>query len=299
MKLNIWLILDGKRGHEKQIEDLVYFINKKINTNITKIKKIGFLYTILNFLKIRNDPCKYFPRPDLIIAAGHQTHLDALQKKYKYGGKVIILMKPTLPSILFDLIIVPLHDKFFNKKNIYLTNGPVNKIINKKKQKKNKGLIMIGGPSKNFSWSSRNIEDEILKIIKNNPQLKLTLGTSRRTPDNFIKKLSSKVSNNIDIKIHNKVLPNWLEMEVEKSEFSWVTQDSISMLYDLINSGSKVTCISLTPKNKKFLDLYENLYLNKRINLTNRKIQIIETYNFDKSNAELSAEYILDRFIHL
>ena len=76
-----------------------------------------------------------------------------------------------------------------------------------------------------------------------------------------------------------------------------VTQDSISMLYDLLNSGSKVTCISLMPKNKKFFNLYENLYLNKRINITNRKFQNLETYNIDKSNAELSAEYILDKFI--
>jgi mitochondrial fission protein ELM1 len=298
MELNIWCILDGKRGHEKQIEDLVFFINKKIKTNITKIKKIGFLDTILNFLRIRNDTCKYFPLPDLIIAAGHQTHLDALQKKYKYGGKVILLMKPTLPTILFDLIIAPLHDKFFYQKNIYLTNGPLNKIINKKKQKKNKGLILIGGPSKNFDWSSRKIEDEILQIIKNNRQLKLTLGTSRRTPDHFISKLYGEVSKHVDIKMHNNVSSNWLEMEVEKSEFSWVTQDSISMLYDLLNSGSKVTCISLIPKNKKFIKLYENLYLNKRINMTNKKFQTLEIYNTYKSTAELSAEYILDKFIH-
>lgn len=298
MELNIWCILDGRRGHEKQIEDLVFFINKKIRTNITKIKKIGFQYTILNFLRIRNDPCKYFPRPNLIIAAGHHTHLDALQKKYRYGGKAIILMKPTLPSFLFDLVIAPSHDKFLNQKNIYLTNGPVNKIINKKKQKKNKGLIMIGGPSKNFVWSSRIIEDEILKIIKKNPQLKLTLGTSRRTPINFITRLCNKVTNHIDIKIHDNVSSNWLETEVEKSEFSWVTQDSISMLYDLLNSGSKVTCISLIPKNKKFIKLYENLYLNKRINMTNKKFQTLEIYNTYKSTAELSAEYILDKFIH-
>ena len=298
MKLNIWLILDGKRGHEKQIEDLVFFINKKIRTNIKKIKKSNSLNTFLNFLRIGNDPCKYLSRPDLIIAAGHQTHLDALQKKYCYGGKVIILMKPTLPTILFDLIIAPLHDKFSSQKNIYLTSGPVNKIINKKKQKKNKGLIMIGGPSKNFNWSSKKIEDEILKIIKNNRQIKLTLGTSRRTPDNFVKRLFAKVSNHIDIKTHNNVSSNWLEKEVEKSEFSWVTQDSISMLYDLLNSGSKVTCISLMPKNKKFFNLYENLYLNKRINITNRKFQHVETFNTCKSTAELSAEYILDKFIH-
>ena len=57
MKLNIWLILDGKRGHEKQIEDLVFFINKKIRTNIKKIKKSNSLNTFLNFLRIGNDPC--------------------------------------------------------------------------------------------------------------------------------------------------------------------------------------------------------------------------------------------------
>jgi len=63
MKLNIWLILDGKRGHEKQIEDLAFCINKKITSNIKKIKKISLLKIIFNFLGIGVDPCRNFFSP--------------------------------------------------------------------------------------------------------------------------------------------------------------------------------------------------------------------------------------------
>ena len=116
MKLNIWLILDGKRGHEKQVEDLAFCINKIIKSNVIKIQKNSFINIFLNFIGLRKDDCINLLTPDLIIAAGHQTHLDALQKRRKYGGRIILIMKSTLPSFLFDLSIIPSHDRIFWKK---------------------------------------------------------------------------------------------------------------------------------------------------------------------------------------
>jgi len=297
MKLNIWLILDGKRGHEKQIEDLAFSINKKIKTNITKIKKISFLNTILNFLRIGNDPCKYFPQPDLIIAAGHQTHFDALQKKNRYGGKIILIMKPSIPSFLFDLLIISSHDNIFWKKNTLTIDGTVNKIKNKNKQEKNSGLILLGGPSKNYLWSNKEVIDQINNILNLNPKLKFTIATSRRTPRELISE-NKFTHKNYLIVSHESVPHNWLENNIGKYQVSWVTQDSISMLYELIASGSIVNIIKLQGKNRKFEKLFLQLEHQRKINYLYSRKSLDRLSKNNKSSAEYCAEFIIKNVLN-
>ncbi len=299
MKINIWLILDGKRGHEKQIEDLAFSINKKIKSNITKIKKISFINVIKNFFKIGNDPCRFYPSPDLIIAAGHQTHLDSLQKRGRYGGKIILVMKPSLPSFLFDLSIIPSHDKIFFPKNIFMIHGSINKIENQKKQNKNTALILIGGPSKNYLWSSKNVINEINNIVSRNSNSKIsfTVATSRRTPNSFKNELKQN-QNNLKIINHETVQSNWLDRNIGKYEYSWVTQDSISMLFELIASGSKVSCIKLKSRNKKFKNLFHNLYKTNKVNFTNNVEEFVTINQPLKTNtSDLCANYIYEHFL--
>jgi len=296
MKLNIWLILDGKRGHEKQIEDLAFCINKKIQSNITKIQRCSFFKVILNFLKISDDACKNLPGPDLIIASGHRTHFDALQKRSRYGGKVIIVMKPSIPTFIFDLSIISFHDKIIWKKNIFFTFGSLNKVKNKKKQIKNNGLILLGGPSKNYFWSNENVANEIKKIINSNPNINFTLATSRRTPNLFIKELNLE-NKNLKIISHEKTSSDWLEKVIGNYEYSWVTQDSISMLFELIASGSKVTCISLKNKNNKFQELYKQMYEDNLINFNNMKYKKVKSMSYCKSSAENCADYICENIL--
>jgi len=297
MKLNIWLILDGKRGHEKQIEDLAFSINKKIKTNIKKIKKISFLNTILNFLRIGNDPCKYFPQPDLIIAAGHQTHFDALQKKNRYGGKIILIMKPSIPSFLFDLLIIPSHDNIFWKKNVITIDGAVNKIKNKNKQEKNSGLILVGGPSKNYFWSNEEVIDQINNILNVNPKLKFTIATSRRTPKELINETKFTHKNYLIVS-HESVPYDWLENNIGKYKFSWVTQDSISMLYELIASGSIVNLIKLESKNRKFEKLFLELECRGKINYQQTAHLLNRFSKNNQSSAEYCAEFIIKNLIN-
>jgi mitochondrial fission protein ELM1 len=297
MKLNIWLILDGKRGHEKQIEDLVFSINKKIKANITKIKKISFLNTFLNFMRIGNDSCKYYPRPDLIIAAGHQTHLDALQKKIRYGGKIILIMKPSIPSFLFDLIIIPSHDNIFWKKNTLTIDGTVNKITNKNKQEKNSGLILLGGPSKNYLWSNKEVIDQINNILNANPKLKFTIATSRRTPSEFISETKFTHKNYLIVS-HESVQHDWLENNIGKYQVSWVTQDSISMLYELIASGSIVNLIKLESKNRKFEKLFMELRRQGKINNQYSAQSFVRSSKNNQSSAEYCAEFIIKNLMN-
>jgi mitochondrial fission protein ELM1 len=296
MKLNIWIILDGKRGHEKQIEDLVFCIKQKIEADTIRIQASNFFKVILNFLFKSYDRLSKKNKPDLIIAAGHGTHLDALQKRNRYGGKLIVIMKSSLPLFLFDLSIIPSHDKILWKKNLLILDGPVNKIKNQKQHIKGTGIILIGGPSKNYFWSDVHIINEIKKIIEINKNIELTLATSRRTPTSFLNQVI-KFEDCLRVIPYNSVPSMWLENEIGNYEYSWVTQDSISMLFELINSGSIVTCINLKEKNKKFEKLYTDLYSKRRINLTSLDKQKMKKLDIKISNAEFCANFILQKFI--
>lgn len=296
MTLNIWLILDGKRGHEKQIEDLAFCITKRIKTNIIKIKKKNVLHVFFNFISIGNDPCKSLPLPDFILASGHQTHFDAIQKKNRYGGKLIIIMKPSLPSFLFDLIIMPAHDKKKNGNNIFVINNSINKITNLGKQRKNSGLFLIGGPSRNFYWSSEKVIDEINKIIQMNPNIDFSITTSRRTPDDFFDFFEEELKKKIFIYNYRDLSSDWIDKMIGSFEYSWVTQDSISMVSEMISAGSKVTCISLDKKNLKFKKFYSDLYDEKKINISDKKEQKVIISKNKKSTADICADFIFKYF---
>ena len=58
------------------------------------------------------------PKPDILLGAGHATHLDIITAKLKFGGKSVIIMKPTLPYCMFDLCLIPKHDNPPKRENI-------------------------------------------------------------------------------------------------------------------------------------------------------------------------------------
>lgn len=238
VKINIWLILDGKIGHDKQSECLVKALQEFVDIEITKIESKFF--KLFNFTSIK--------KPDLIIGAGHATHLHILFSKILNGGKTVVIMKPSLPYSWFDLCLIPKHDCVPEKKGIFLTNGAINNIENERKHNNTKGLIVIGGKSKHFSWDNQSVIGQIYSIIHKYPKIKFKIATSRRTPIDFIDHLDENFKKNIPVFEYKKVKKNWFVEEAKLSKYAWVTEDSISMIYELIASGSNVSPISLDKK---------------------------------------------------
>src|SRR5690606_9436172 len=96
--------------------------------------------------------------PHLIVAAGHATHLPALAARRARGGRAIVLMRPTLPTPLFDLCLVPEHDLLslsgrLNRFRVVPTRGVLNPFEASADADQTTGLVLIGGPSKHHGWS--------------------------------------------------------------------------------------------------------------------------------------------------
>ena len=133
-KIVVWRLLDGKTGHEKQTLSLVYALKKEIDIKTIDIKIRNFFLSIIFSMK----KLKEIQKPDIIIAAGHRTHISTLYLRYFFGGKSILIMKPSLPCNWFDLCIIPEHDKFIGKGLILWTKGILANTTNliKKNEKK-------------------------------------------------------------------------------------------------------------------------------------------------------------------
>ena len=249
----IWRFLDGKIGHEKQSLALVNSLKLKIK--LFNISITNLLITIFINLKKLNK----LPKPDLIIGVGHKVHLSVLIAKFLFGGKSILIMKPSLPAHWFNLCIIPEHDRYDGRGLVYRTKGALCDIKNIGKKNPKKGLILIGGLSKNFMWNGDSVVKQIKQLVLNNPQIKFELTTSRRTPMDFflqlgelqeeLENLTFDYKKKLKVSITKEQKNNWIMVKMNEAKFAWITEDSISMISESLTSGQLVGILKLV-KNK-------------------------------------------------
>ena len=244
----VWRFVDGKIGHEKQSLALGNFLKQEIKIKSFDIFTTGILFTFLTKIKY----LKKLPSPDLIIGVGHDVHLSILIIKAIFGGKSVLIMKPSFPVHWFDLCIIPEHDQYHGKGLVYKTKGALCDIKKRDKKDPKKGLILIGGISRNFIWDTDYIVKQIKQLVLNNPKIDFDLTTSRRTPIDFLLKLDEhkeELKKNLRIINTKEQKKNWVIVKMNKAKFSWITEDSISMISESLTSGQLVGILEL--KNNK------------------------------------------------
>ena len=234
--LTLWLIGDGKPGHENQSLGLAEAIQRRATCEIHRISIAG-KGGIFGRIRAAFAQSAALPSPDFIIAAGHATHLPLLWLARKYSAKSIVLMRPSLPLACFDLCIAPSHDfpKKSQRKNLILTRGAINRVHASDSPKTGK-LILIGGPSKTHGWDSAVMLDMLARVTATGDW---QLTDSRRTPEGFIKQIKKQLPD-IEIFSCKETAPDWLPGELGRAKEVWVSEDSVSMIYEALSSGARV-----------------------------------------------------------
>lgn len=248
MAFIIWRLTDGKPGHDSQSIGLCNAID-----NIKKCERfdISVSSTIThykNFLLKRFPAGKKLPDPNIIIGAGHTTHLPLLCATRARKGKSIVLMKPTLPLSFFDMCIIPEHDQVASKNNVILTRGAINPVTFNQNKLTNTGLFLIGGPSKHYSWNEESIVNQISRIIDNSPDTKWFVADSARTPETTLKKLVEP--SQTELLSYKTTSSETIREMIFKTEKIWVSQDSVSMVYESLSSGAAVGLLNVEQKNE-------------------------------------------------
>ena len=235
--LTLWLIGDGKPGHENQSLGLAEAMQRRVPCEIHRISIAG-KRGVVGRIRAALAQSTGLPSPDFIIGAGHVTHFALLCLARKHRAKSIVLMRPSLPLRLFDLCIAPSHDfpKKPTRKNLILTRGAINRVQAGDAPKTGK-LILIGGPSKTHAWDEDAMLNMLSKITEGDRTWQLT--DSRRTPVGFLDQARRRLEG-IEIFSCQETSPDWLPSKLREADEVWVSEDSVSMIYEALSSGARV-----------------------------------------------------------
>ena len=295
-KLKGILLTEGMHGMVSQVEGLakaldLEFIHEKIELNnfwkfippkITPVKSFVF----------KNNIDQKF---NIIISCGRKSVIPSIFLKRKYGHKVmnIHIQDPKVSLENFDFIVAPEHDEL-NGKNViiskgaihYLRNEEINKNTDYLKSRINKEKIVsliIGGPTKYYSYDDKIIKDIFLKIKKNfiDKNFQLIFIPSMRTPQRVIEKAKAYFDNNqiIITDIDKKAYLSSLKL----ADYIVVTCDSTSMISEAAITGKPIYVAQMPTSRtnkrfEKFFELFKSLNIIK--NLENSLVE----WSYEKLN---------------
>ncbi len=257
--LTLWLLGDGKTGHENQSAGLAEAMARHAPCSIHRISlpeirgdtraSLGGVRSILAmFRSLRAlSVSAELPRPDVILGAGHATHPALLWLARAHQAKSLVLMRPSLPLAWFDWCVAPTHDFPGGKarSNVILTCGALNRVVASTAVERHGRMILIGGPSGTHGWDSEGLLDLLAEITVrevsevSEARRVWQIADSRRTPVGFMDAISHRLPW-VEIFRHEETPPAWLAGKLAAAEEVWVTEDSVSMIYEALTSGAKV-----------------------------------------------------------
>lgn len=241
--LNIWRLVDGKLGHEKQSLGLAQAFSRHVAVKIHDVRVGPCLPYISDWILGRFPAGADLPPPHILIGAGHRTHLALLAARRARGGRIALLMQPSLPKRWFDLCLIPEHDEAPASANTLITRGALNTVTPSRQHDTKHGLILIGGPSSHYTWDNERIIGQIEQLIRQTPDVQWRLTNSRRTPADFLAQLPPAA--NLEVFPVEATPPGWLEVELAQAGQAWVSEDSVSMVYEALTAGCAVGLLRL------------------------------------------------------
>ena len=175
------------------------------------------------------------------------------------GGNIVVLMRPSLPLRWFDLCLVPKHDCPPSATNVIVSHGTINPIIPTGEHRPDRGLILIGGPSRHYGWDNGEINAQIRDIV-NSGDGKWILSDSPRTPEDTRRSFLQLTFNNLEYVPYHACAPGWLPQQLGCAGVVWVSRDSMTMIYESLTSGAAVGLLDVpAQKNDRIVRAIEPL----------------------------------------
>ena len=248
MPLVVWRFSDGKAGHDNQTRGLAEALARLRPVETHTLDPLPPAAALKGWLLGRIPSWNGLPAPDLLLGAGHRTHLSLLAARRSRGGKVVVLMRPSLPLGLFDLCLIPEHDAPPSRPNVLITRGALNRIQPSATLDPQQGLFLIGGPSEHFGWDDAALRQSIMALVAADPAIHWILTTSRRTPPSFLEGGPSLADARLTVVPVTATDPDWLPAQLARAGQAWVTADSVSMVYEALTAGAAVGILDVPRK---------------------------------------------------
>ena len=294
-KLKGLLLTDGMHGMISQVEglakalDLDYF-HEKIELN-SFWKMIPPKFTPISRAVFKNKINKDY---DIIISCGRKSVIPSIYLKHNLNKKIITIhiQDPKVSLDHFDYIVVPEHDSLEGK-NVIKTKGAIHYLTleeigknrdylgNKVNKHKEILTLILGGPTKHYKYTEKNLENIFYKIKKNieSDNLQLIIVPSIRTPKNII--LLAKNYFDDESLIIDQVDKKAYLSSLSISKYIVVTCDSSSMISEAALTGKPIYIAQIPPTRndyrfKKFRNLFKQLNIIRELN------DKLENWNYEK-----------------
>lgn len=214
---------------------------RRVNAEIHLVR-VDAEKNILSRVNEALEQSRELPKPDYVISAGSGTHVVLWWLARKYDARSIVLMKPFWPMALFDWCIAPEHDfkSTPDIANLIVSKGALNRVVPAAGDRSEK-IFLIGGPSKIHGFDENQLIGRIREIARDGTW---QVADSRRTPCDFIKRLEIEIPN-LTIFPHQETKPGWLAGKLSTAAEVWVTEDSVSMVYEALTGGAKVGVLEM------------------------------------------------------
>ena len=276
--MHIVYVSDGKAGHRSQALGLFQAMQRQqadATFEEVSIQDLPIISLIKALFSSKNT--LFEQAPDFIFGVGSHTHFRVwlLGKIFK-KAKTVILMKPNLPIAWFDYAVIPEHDGIPANSHVIVTRGALNPIRNENRHQAARILITLGGSSKRHQWNQEKVLLSVQQIVEHNPNSEIILTTSRRTPVGFIDILKQQSSaKKLQICPVEQTLQGWIFEEMQKAEAVWVTEDSVSMIYEALTAGCRVGVIAMDRlKQDRITNSVDRLLKQEQIGLESQVTQL-------------------------
>lgn len=246
--LTIWRFMDGNRAHEKQSAALVSGLRSCLGANFVECHDLSCRELKITLWGSLPDSLHQLPKPDLILGAGHGSHWAVLRARRTFGGRSVVILRPSLPLSWFDFVIVPEHDRPPPLPNVILTRGALAEPLPELQFEPRRALLLFGGPSKHFHWDTVKVSTAAAQLLKQ--PLQWVVSDSRRTPEAT---LAHCADSGAELHPWQQCQPGWLAEQMACAGQIWVTGDSVSMMFEALQSRAQVGVITLPsrhPRNK-------------------------------------------------
>ncbi|MDQ9030515.1 mitochondrial fission ELM1 family protein [Acinetobacter nosocomialis] len=266
--MHIVYVSDGKAGHRSQALGLFQAMQRQ-QANVTfeevSINDLPIISLIKALFSSKNSLLQQ--APDFIFGVGSHTHFRVwlLGKIFK-KAKTVILMKPNLPIAWFDYAVIPEHDGILSNERVIVTRGALNPIRNENRHQAGRILIALGGSSKRHQWNHEKVLLSVQKIVECNSNSEIILTTSRRTPVSFIDILKQQsFAKCLQICPVEQTPQGWIFEKMQKVEAVWVTEDSVSMIYEALTAGCRVGVIAMDRLKQDRITNSVDILLEKKL----------------------------------
>ncbi len=245
--LRVVRLVDGRTGHENMTLALVEALARRVPLQVTELDcraRGPRLSRAARHLLVRGAPGR--GEPVLAVGAGQRTHLPLLAVARHLGARSIVLLRPSLPAPLYDLCLVPEHDlaprpgkgKGALPANVIPTRGVLNRLRPTTEGRGEEGLFLVGGPSRHHDWLDREVVRQIALIVARDPGRRWIVATSRRTPRPFLEVLTEAGLEGVQWVAPGCVDRAWLPRRLARAGVAWVSEDSVSMVYEALTAGT-------------------------------------------------------------